>query len=134
MNKIWKPKLSNHQGFKIGDGCILHSHTWVGKKVKIGNKVKIQAFVFICDGVILEDNVFIGPGVVFTNDKYPPSYGHNWSETLVKKGVSIGANATILPGITIGENALIGAGAVITKNVPPGEVWCGNPARFLKKR
>lgn len=134
MNTIWKPELNNHQEFEIGNDCIIHSFTWIGEKVKIGNRVKIQAFVFIPNGITIEDDVFIGPGVVFTNDKYPPSYGKNWSEALIKKGASIGANATILPGITIGENALIGAGSVITKDVPANEVWVGNPASCLRKK
>ena len=98
--------------------------------MKIGDKVKIQAFSFICDGVELEDNVFIGPHVCFTNDKHPPS--SEWSKTLVKKGAKIGANSTILPGVTIGENAMIGAGSVVTKSVPDGEVWVGNPAHDIR--
>ena len=93
--------------------------------------MKIEAFAFICPGVIIEDDVFIGPHVVFTNDKNP---ANTWGKrkimkTIVKKGASIGANATILPGITIGKKATIGAGAVLTKSVPDGETWLGNPAR-----
>ena len=123
-------KYQNFYGnYKIGKG------TKVGEFVdiagKIGENCMIQSFVFIPEGVIIEDEVFIGPKVCFTNDKYPPS-GGNWTKTLVKKGASIGAGSVILPGITIGENSLIGAGSVVTKSVPPKEVWYGNPARKAK--
>ena len=108
---------------KIGEFVEIQGH--------IGDNCKIQAFVFIPEGIEIEDNVFIGPGVVFANDKYPPSNGKHWMKTLVKKGAAIGANATILPGITIGEGAMIGAGAVITKNVPANETWVGNPGHKI---
>ncbi|MBN6379068.1 N-acetyltransferase, partial [Escherichia coli] len=90
--------------------------------------------VYIWDGVILEDNVFIGPCVAFTNDKYPRSkeYPNVFLKTRVKKGASIGANATILPGIEIGEGAIIGAGSVVTKDVPPYSIVTGNPAKLIK--
>jgi UDP-2-acetamido-3-amino-2,3-dideoxy-glucuronate N-acetyltransferase len=126
---IWHEQLSNIGAFECGTGCNIHSHVWIGDGVKIGNKVSIQAFTFIPVGVVIEDEVFIGPRVTFTNDHKPPSYGKHWRDTLVKKGASIGAGAVILAGVTIGENAVIGAGAVVTKNVPDGEVWVGNPAR-----
>jgi len=123
-------KYQNFYGnYKIGKG------TKVGEFVdiagKIGENCMIQSFVFIPEGVIIEDEVFIGPKVCFTNDKYPPS-GGNWTKTLVKKGASIGAGSVILPGITIGENSLIGAGSVVTKNIPSNEIWFGNPARPYK--
>jgi len=103
--------------------CVIHYPVWIGDKVVVGKRVKIQAFAYIPNGVTLEDDVFISPGVVFTNDKYPPSKGKEWRETIVKKGATIGANATILPGITIGEEAVIGAGAVVLKDVAPGETY-----------
>lgn len=132
--KVWKSELSNIQNMAIiGTGCVIHSHTWIGSDVRIGKGCKVQAFCFIPDGVSLGDNVFLGPAVVFTNDKYPPSHGKSWSKTVVEDGVSIGANATILPGIRIGKGAKIGAGAVVTKDVPPGEIWVGNPARKIFK-
>ena len=83
----------------------------------------------------LEDNVFVGPNATFTNDLFPKSKNSNWklSKTFVKRGASIGANATIICGVTIGENAMIGAGSVVTKDVPANEVWVGNPAKFLRK-
>ena len=124
--KIWHPELSNIGECEIGDNCKIHSHVWIGDDVKIGNNVKVQAFSFIPKGVTIEDDVFIGPRVTFTNDKYPPS--GKWSTTLVKKGASLGASVTVLPGITIGNNARIGAGAVVTKDIPDNVVACGVPA------
>jgi UDP-2-acetamido-3-amino-2,3-dideoxy-glucuronate N-acetyltransferase len=129
--KLWQSHKSIILTKKIGKGTIIHSQVWIGRNVIIGKNVKIQAGVFLPDGVRLEDNVFIGPGVIMTNDKYPPSHGKHWQETLVKKGASIGAGAIILPGLVIGENAKVGAGAVITKSVPAGETWVGNPAKKL---
>lgn len=134
MNKIYHPNLSVHQAFKCGTGCTIHSHTWIGRDVKIGDNCKIQAFAFIPEGVEIGNGVFIGPGVVFTNDKYPPSGGKHWRKTIVEDGASIGANATIVCGIVIGKGAMVGAGAVATKNIPAGEIWCGNPAKCLKKK
>lgn len=131
--KIYNPELSNiHPDAIIGEDCVIHSHVWIGNEVRIGNRVKIQAFSFIPPGVTIEDDVFIGPRVTFTNDKYPPST--NWRPTLVKQGASLGANVTVLPGVTIGEHARIGAGAVVTKNIPPNVVACGNPARVKAGR
>ena len=98
-------------------------------------KAKIGKNCNVCANVLIEDNVFIGPNATFTNDLFPRSKNQNWElkKTIIKNGASIGANATILCGITIGENAMIGAGSVVTKDVPVGEVWVGNPAKFLKK-
>jgi UDP-2-acetamido-3-amino-2,3-dideoxy-glucuronate N-acetyltransferase len=126
---IWFENLSNIGNCTIGTGCVIHSHVWIGDGVKIGNRVKIQAFSFIPDGVTIGDDVFIGPRVTFTNDKHPPSYGRGWSGTIVNDGASIGACATILPGIIIGKNAVIGAGSVVTKSVDDGKTVYGVPAR-----
>ena len=132
--RVWYPHLSNiHPKADIGEYCVIHSHVWIGEDVHIGNNVKIQAFSFIPDGVTIEGNVFIGPRVTFTNDKYPPSGGKGWQKTLVCAGASIGAGAIILPGITIGEGAKIGAGAVVTKDVPNFTTVVGNPARPVDK-
>lgn len=125
--KIWHEELSNIGSCEIGENCKLHSHIWIGDNVKIGNNVRIQAFSFIPPGIIIEDDVFIGPRVTFTNDKYPPS--ETWLATIVKRGASLGASSTILPGITIGENSKIGAGSVVTKDVPSNVVVCGVPAK-----
>jgi len=118
-------------GATIGDNCSLGQNVNVGGKAIIGNNVKIQNNVSVYDGVILEDNVFCGPSMVFTNDLNPRSqYPKNgdYKKTLVRKGASIGANATIVCGITIGKNAFIGSGAVVTKNVPDYAIVHGTPA------
>lgn len=130
MVKFWHKHLSNIGLCTIGDGSTVHSHVWIGDRVNIGERCKIQAFVFIPTGVRIGNDVFLGPRVTFTNDKHPPS--PDWDITIVSDNVSIGANATILPGITIGKGAKIGAGAVVTKNVPEGETWIGNPARKME--
>lgn len=108
-------------GAEIGSNCNICSHCFIENDVKIGNDVTVKCGVQIWDGIEVEDGVFIGPNVTFCNDKYPKSKNKDFKleKTVVKKGASIGANATILPGVTIGENALIGAGAIVTKNVPP---------------
>ena len=120
---------------KIGTDCNICANVLIENEVVIGNNVTVKSGVQLWDGVTLEDNVFVGPNVTFTNDLFPRSKNPDWklSKTVVKKGASIGANATILCGITIGENAMIGAGSVVTKDVPAGEIWVGNPAKFLRK-
>lgn len=122
-------------GAKIGDNCNICANVLIENEVTVGNNVTVKSGVQLWDGVTLEDNVFVGPNVTFTNDLFPRSKNSDWklSKTVVKKGASIGANATILCGITIGENAMIGAGSVVTKDVPAGEIWIGNPAKFLRK-
>lgn len=133
--KIYFPNLSNiHPEAKIGAGCTIHAPVWIGKDVAIGKRVKIQAFVFIPDGVTIEDDCFVGPHVCFTNDKYPPSHGRGWATTLVKKGASIGALSVILPGVTIGEFSKVGAASVVTKDVPSGVIVMGNPAHIYVKK
>lgn len=119
----------------IGQNCNICSHCFIENDVKIGNNVTIKCGVQIWDGIELEDNVMIGANVSFTNDKYPRSHNNYWTlmQTRVCKGATIGAGATLLPGLTIGEGAMIGAGSVVTKDVPAGELWIGNPARFYKK-
>lgn len=120
---------------RIGSGCNICANVLIENEVLVGNDVTVKSGVQLWDGITLEDNVFVGPNVTFTNDLYPKSKNSDWklSETLVKKGASIGANATIICGVTIGENAMIGAGSVVTKDIPAGEVWVGNPAKFLRK-
>jgi acetyltransferase-like isoleucine patch superfamily enzyme len=133
-------------------GCTVDDDTQIGafvevqKNAYIGKKCKISSHSFICEGVTIKDNCFIGHSVVFINDNMPRATrddgilesDQDWASRFVKttvcNNVSIGSNATILGGVTIGDGALIGAGAVVTKDVPENEVWIGNPARFLKKR
>ena len=120
---------------KIGENCNICSHCFIENEAVIGNNVTIKCGVQVWDGITLEDNVFVGANVTFTNDRYPKSRSTDWKleKTIVEKGASIGAGSTILCGVTIGENAMIGIGSVVTHDVPAGEVWVGNPARFLKK-
>ena len=120
---------------KIGEDCNICSHCLIENGASIGNRCTIKCGVQIWDGIEIEDDVFVGSNVTFTNDKYPHSQNENWTllKTRVCKGATIGAGSTILPGITIGEGAMIGAGSVVTKNIPAGELWVGNPARFVKK-
>ena len=115
----------------IGSNCNINAHVFIENSVSIGQRCTIKSGVQIWDGITLEDDVFIGPNATFTNDINPRSKTYKpFPRTLVKKGASIGANATILPGITIGEFALIGAGSVVTKDVPAFTVWRGNPAKL----
>ncbi|WP_308005727.1 acyltransferase [uncultured Chryseobacterium sp.] len=119
----------------IGKNCNINCQVLIENDAIIGDHVTIKPGVQIWDGITLEDNVFIGPNATFTNDLFPKSKNKEFKliKTLVKKGASVGANATILAGVTIGENALVGAGSVVTKNIPDNEIWVGNPAKFLKK-
>lgn len=122
-------------GAKIGSDCNFNAHTLVENNVVVGNRVTVKSGVFLWDGLRVEDDVFIGPNATFTNDKFPRSkqYPDAFQPTVLGEGCSIGANATILGGVTIGAGALIGAGSVVTRDVPPGELWVGNPARFVRK-
>ena len=132
----------NAYGCEIGDDTRIGAFVEVQKSVKIGKGCKISSHSFLCEGVTLEDNVFIGHGVMFTNDKYPrstnpdgsPQSEADWTvvPTLVKKGASIGSGATIIAGVTIGENAIVGAGAVVTKDVPADTIVAGVPSKILR--
>jgi acetyltransferase-like isoleucine patch superfamily enzyme len=132
----------NLYGCEISDECKIGTFVEIQKGVKIGRRVKISSHAFICEGVTIEDAVMIGHSVSFINDKYPRATtesGELQTEadwvcvpTLVKRGASIGSNATILCGVTIGENAIVGAGSVVTRDVPPGAIVAGNPARVIR--
>lgn len=115
---------------QIGAGCNICAQVFIENNVIIGNYVTIKPGVQIWDGIVLEDYVFVGPNVTFTNDRVPRSRSKEWTltTTTIKKGASIGANATLVAGLTIGSYALIGAGSVVTKDVPAHSVWYGNPA------
>lgn len=128
--KIYYEELSNIS-LDCGKDCVIHSNVWING-VKMGDRVKVQAFAFIPPGVEIGNDVFIGPHVCFTNDP-TLSMESDWkpTKTIVEDGVRIGANATIKAGVTLHKNSLIGMGSVITKDVPEGEVWVGNPAKKL---
>ena len=132
----------NLYGCEIGDESRVGTFVEIQKGAKIGRRVKVSSHSFICEGVTIEDEVFIGHGVMFINDKYPRSTtltGDSQTEadwkcisTLVRQRASIGSNATILCGVTIGEGAIVGAGSVVTHNVPPWTVVAGNPAKIIR--
>lgn len=134
----------NLYGCSIGDETRVGPFVEIQKKAFIGKRCKIQSHTFICEGVTIEDEVMVGHGVMFINDRDPRSVNSDGSlktdddweciPTLIKKRASIGSNATILCGVTIGEGALVGAGAVVTRDVPPGTIVAGNPAKVVKNR
>ncbi|NQD92683.1 N-acetyltransferase [Pseudomonas sp. CrR25] len=123
------------RGARIGANCNICAHTLIEGDVIIGDRVTVKSGVFLWDGTRIEDDVFIGPNATFTNDLMPRSkvYPEAFSRIIVRRGASIGANATLLPGITIGEFAMVGAGAVVTKDVDAHSVVVGNPARVIRK-
>ena len=135
-------KFINLYGCEVGDETKIGAFVEIQKNAKVGKRCKISSHTFICEGVTIEDNVFIGHSVTFINDSYPRSTTAggglqteaDWKveKTVVKKGASIGSGATILSNISIGENAIVGAGSVVTKNVPPNTIVIGNPARLLR--
>jgi UDP-2-acetamido-3-amino-2,3-dideoxy-glucuronate N-acetyltransferase len=122
-------------GARIGRDCNLNAHCLVENDVVIGDRVTLKSGVYLWDGTTVEDDVFIGPNATFTNDKFPRSRRkpERFQRIVLKCGASIGANATILGGVTIGEGAIVGAGSVVTRDVPPGVIVRGNPAREAGK-
>jgi acetyltransferase-like isoleucine patch superfamily enzyme len=136
-------KFINLYGCSIGDNTKIGAFVEVQKNAVIGRNCKISSHTFICEGVTVEDNVFVGHGVVFINDLYPRAVNtdgalqteDDWKvePTLVKNGASIGSGSTILCNVTIGENAVIGAGSVVTRDIPANTIAVGNPARILRK-
>ena len=135
-------KFINLYGCEVGDETKIGAFVEIQKNARIGRRCKISSHTFICEGVTIEDNVFIGHGVMFTNDTYPRATTlegelqteADWKveKTVVKRGASIGTGATILPNISIGENAVVGAGSVVTRDVPANAITVGSPARVLR--
>jgi acetyltransferase-like isoleucine patch superfamily enzyme len=134
-------RFINLYGCEIGDETKIGAFVEIQKNASVGKRCKISSHTFVCEGVTIEDNVFVGHNVAFINDSYPRATtgdemqteaDWNVEKTLVKKGASIGSGSTILANITIGENALVGAGSVVTKNVPANSIVAGNPARVLR--
>jgi len=135
-------KFINLYGCEVGDETKIGAFVEIQKNAKVGKRCKISSHTFICEGVTIEDNVFIGHSVTFINDSYPRSTTADgglqteadWKveKTVVKKGASIGSGATILSNVSIGEKAIVGAGSVVTKDVPPNSIVAGNPARVLR--
>ena len=135
-------KFINLYGCVIGDETKIGAFVEIQKNASVGKHCKVSSHTFICEGVVIEDNVFIGHGVMFLNDRYPRATTAEGSlqteadwkvePTVIKEGASIGSGATILPNITIGESALVGAGSVVTKDVPANSIVAGNPARVMR--
>ncbi len=133
---IWE--FTNIYGCKIGKNCTVGSYVEIQNDVLIGNNVTISSHSFICSMVQIEDDVFIGHGVMTINDLHPPSFKRTkskrgWKKTIIQKGATIGSNSTIFP-VSIGENSDVGAGSVVTKDVPPNCVVVGNPAKIIRKK
>lgn len=140
---VYLSDFINLYGCRIGDNTKIGPFVEIQKNVAIGKNCKVQSHTFICEGVTIEDEAFIGHGVMFINDRYPRSTAasgvlqteSDWAviKTLIRKGASIGSNATILCGVTVGEAAIVGAGSVVTKDVPDGAVVAGNPAKIVRR-
>lgn len=141
-NNVRLSRFINLYGCEIGDDTKIGAFVEIQKNAVVGKRCKISSHTFICEGVAIEDNVFIGHGVTFTNDMYPRATAADgqlqteadWAvaPTVIRKGASVGSGATILCNLSIGENAIVGAGSVVTKTVPPNAVVAGNPARVLR--
>ena len=134
-------KFINLYGCEVGDDTKIGAFVEIQKNAKVGKRCKISSHTFICEGVTIEDNVFIGHSVTFINDSYPRATANgnlqteaDWKveRTVIKKGASIGSGTTILANLTVGENAIVGAGSTVTKDVPPNSIVAGNPAKLLR--
>jgi UDP-2-acetamido-3-amino-2,3-dideoxy-glucuronate N-acetyltransferase len=128
--KAWQP-TNIYPTAKIGKDVNIGTFCEIGNNVVIGDRVRIGAMTFIPEGVIIEDDAWIGPRVTFSNDRYPPSGRDRWKTTVIKKYARLGAAVCVLPGVTVGENSLVGMGSVITRDIPAGETWAGVPARKM---
>jgi acetyltransferase-like isoleucine patch superfamily enzyme len=138
-------KYVNLYGCVIGDNTKIGAFVEVQKNVSIGKNCKISSHTFVCEGVVIDNNCFLGHGVMFINDNYPRSVSKkgvmesdkDWVsrfvKTRVKSNAAIGSNATIIGGVTIGSSSIVGAGSVVTKDIPAGEIWAGNPAKYIRK-
>lgn len=136
-------RFINLYGCEVGDDSKIGAFVEIQKNATVGKRCKISSHTFVCEGVVIEDNVFIGHGVTFINDSYPRATAANgelqteadWKveRTVIRRGASIGSGSTILSNTTIGENAIVGAGSVVTKDVPPNTIVAGNPARILRQ-
>ena len=133
---------ANIYGCEIGDGCMIGPFVEIQKGVRVGRLVKIQSHTFICEGVTIDDEVFIGHGVKFINDRFPRATtldgrlkdDNDWKliKTIIHRRASIGSGSILMCGISVGSGAIVGAGAVVTKDIPEGQIWVGNPARYLR--
>jgi UDP-2-acetamido-3-amino-2,3-dideoxy-glucuronate N-acetyltransferase len=132
--KVWINVQIREQA-SIGDNCIISKDVYIDHTVQIGQRCKIQNSVSVYAGVTIQDDVFVGPNVSFTNDKIPRAFNQEWkvTPTLVENGVSIGANATIVCGVILGEYCMVASGSVVTKDIPPYSLVMGNPARIVSK-
>ncbi len=132
--KVWV-NVQIREDVSIGKECVIGKDVYIDKGVRIGDRCKIQNGASIYNGVEISDDVFVGPGVIFTNDLYPRAFNHDWEllRTEVMKGSSIGANSTVICGNRIGKYSMVGAGSVVTKNVPDLSLVAGNPARIISK-
>jgi acetyltransferase-like isoleucine patch superfamily enzyme len=141
-NNVRLSRFINLYGCEIGDETKIGAFVEIQKNARVGKRCKVSSHAFICEGVVIEDQVFIGHGVMFINDSYPRATTldgsmqteSDWKveQTIVKRGASIGSGATILSNTKVGENAIVGAGSVVTKDVPPNAIVAGNPARVLR--
>jgi UDP-2-acetamido-3-amino-2,3-dideoxy-glucuronate N-acetyltransferase len=122
-------------GARVGVGCNICDHTYIEGGVLVGDRVTIKSGVYLWEGMVVEDDVFLGPQATFTNDRFPRSRQQDWTREgiVIRQGATVGAGAVVLPGVTIGERAMVGAGSVVTRDVEPDTLVVGNPARIVRR-